>query len=217
MARVVFDLDGTLVDSAPDLQAIANALLHPLGHAPLTLDEVRGFVGHGVAVFITRMRAARGIADADQATLLAGFLAHYDTAVGLTTLYPGVPQALAALQQAGHRLGLCTNKPLAPTLALLRHVGLAGQFAKVIAGDTFPTRKPDPAPLRAAFDMGGGGPDLYVGDSEVVAETAARADVPFLLFTRGYRATPVSDMPHTVAFDDFNALPGLIAQMSKAG
>ena len=215
MARVVFDLDGTLVDSARDLQAVANDLLHPLGLAAVTLDEVRSFVGLGVAVFITRMRAARGIADSCQADLVKGFMARYDTAFGLTTVYPGVAQTLAELQQAGHRLGLCTNKPLAPTLALLRHLGLAGVFVKVIAGDSLPTRKPDPAPLRAAFDMGGAGPDLFVGDSEVDAETAARADVPFLLFTRGYRATPVSDMPHTVAFDDFNALPGLIAQMSK--
>ena len=157
------------------------------------------------------MRAARGIADSGQAALQAGFMARYEAAVDLTTVYPGVPQALAALRQAGHRLGLCTNKPLRPTMALLRHFGFAGLFDRVIAGDSLPTRKPDPAPLRAALDMGGAGPDLYVGDSEIDAETAQRAGVPFLLFTQGYRSAPVSDLPHAAAFDRFSALPGLIA------
>ena len=211
MARVVFDLDGTLVDSAPDLHVIANDLLTAAGHAPITLDEARSYIGQGVAVFVARMRAARGIADSGQAALQAGFMARYEAAVDLTTVYPGVPQALAALRQAGHRLGLCTNKPLRPTMALLRHFGFAGLFDRVIAGDSLPTRKPDPAPLRAALDMGGAGPDLYVGDSEIDAETAQRAGVPFLLFTQGYRSAPVSDLPHAAAFDRFSALPGLIA------
>lgn len=213
MARIVFDLDGTLVDSAPDLQAVANELLATDGHAPLTLTEARGFIGQGVAVFVARMRAARGIADSDQAALLAGFMARYDGAVGLTVVYPGVPATLAALRAGGHRLGLCTNKPLAPTMALLRHLELADTFDKIIAGDSLPQRKPDPAPLIAACDMGGAGPVLYVGDSEVDAETAQRAGVPFVLFTEGYRAAAVADLPHVASFADFSALPGLIAAL----
>ena len=211
MARIVFDLDGTLVDSAPDLHAIANALLIPQGHAPITLDEARSYIGQGVAVFVAKMRAARGIPDTEQPVLLDAFMARYETAVDLTQLYPSVNAALVTLRQQGHRMGLCTNKPMGPTLALLRHMGLLGFFDKIIAGDSLPTRKPDPAPLHAAFDMGGRGPNLYVGDSEVDAETALAAGIPLLLFTQGYRATPVADLPHAAAFDDFSALPALIA------
>jgi len=210
MARVVFDLDGTLVDSAPDLHAIANALLTAEGHAPITLTQARSYIGQGVAVFVARMRADRGIPDSAQAPLLAGFLARYEAAVDLTVLYPGVREALQTLRRQGHRMGLCTNKPMAPALALLRHLDLLGFFDKIIAGDSLPTRKPDPAPLIAAFDMGGHGPNLYVGDSEVDAETAHRAGIPLLLYTQGYRATPIDALPHQAAFDHFASLPGLI-------
>ena len=211
MAHVAFDLDGTLVDSAPDLHGVACSVLAAQGHPPITLDEARGFIGQGVAVFVARMRAVRRIPDSGQAALLAAFMARYDAAVDLTTLYPAVPEALADLRRAGHRLALCTNKPLGPTMALLRHLTLDQHFDKIIAGDSLPTRKPDPAPLRAALDLGGSGPDLYVGDSEVDAETALRAGIPLLLFTQGYRNTPVADLPHRAAFDHFRDLPGLIA------
>ena len=183
MARIVFDLDGTLVDSAPDLQAVANTLLSQRGLTPITLDQTRSFIGQGVVVFVARLRAARNLPDSEQAPLLADFMARYEQAVTLTLIYPHVAETLANLQAAGHRLGLCTNKPLQPALALLRHLKLEHHFTKVVAGDSLPTHKPDPAPLLAAFDMGGTGPDLYVGDSEVDAETAQRAGVPLLLFT----------------------------------
>ncbi len=213
MARIVFDLDGTLVDSAPDLQGIANRLLALRGLAPITLDEARSFIGQGVAVFVAKLRAARGIAQAEQAGVLADFMAQYDEAVTLTLLYPDVAQTLTTLRDDGHFLALCTNKPMRPTLAVLRHLDLAGHFTKILAGDSLPQHKPDPAPLLAAFDMGGTGPDLYIGDSEVDAETARRAGVIFLLFTEGYRSTAVADLPHRAAFSDFSQLPALVASV----
>ncbi|MBH1974158.1 MAG: phosphoglycolate phosphatase [Rhodobacteraceae bacterium] len=210
MARIVFDLDGTLVDSAPDLRAIANTLLAQRGLAPITLDNARAFMGMGIKVFIARLRAARNLPETEQAPLLADFMARYEQAVALTLIYPHVAETLANLQAAGHRLGLCTNKPLQPALALLRHLRLDHHFTKVVAGDSLPTHKPDPAPLLAAFDMGGTGPDLYVGDSEVDAETAQRAGVPLLLFTEGYRNTDLADLPHLASFSDFRQLAALI-------
>ncbi len=210
MARIVFDLDGTLVDSAPDLRGIANVLMAARGLDPITLDEARGFIGQGVAVFVQRLRAARSLPESEQKGLLAALLERYDDALTLTQPYPGVPACLVTLRNAGHAIGLCTNKPMRPTLILLRHLGLEPHFARIVAGDTLAVRKPDPAPLHAAFDMPTGGAAIYVGDSEVDAETAARGGVPFLLFTEGYRSTAIADLPHRAAFSDFDALPALI-------
>jgi phosphoglycolate phosphatase len=209
---VVFDLDGTLVDSAPDICAVANGVLAGEGAAPMTLEEARGYVGSGADVFVRRMREARGIAEREHARLLAAFLDAYEGAVAHSTLYPGVVDALAVLAGGGHRLGLCTNKPLGPTRAVLAHFGLAEVFGAVLGGDSLPTRKPDPAPLRAAFEAMGATGGLYVGDSEIDAETAERAGVPFLLFTEGYRRTPAETLAHAAAFAHFDRLPALVAE-----
>jgi phosphoglycolate phosphatase len=212
-ARVVFDLDGTLIDSAPDIRALANALLTREGAAPLTLAETRDFIGHGVAAFVARMRAARHIPEAEHDRLMSDFVRGYEDAFHLTTPYPRVPETLQALRAAGHRLGICTNKPLRPCRAVLAHLGLLDHFEVTVGGDSMAQRKPDPAPLDAAFRELGTGPRLYVGDSETDAETARRADVPFLLFSGGYRKQPVTELPHALAFDDFGDLPRCILDL----
>ena len=211
MARIVFDLDGTLIDSAPDIRAHASRILAREGLPGLTLEETRAFIGRGVAVFVARMRAARGIPESEQARLLEAFAAGYDAAVDLTLPYPGVVAALDALQEAGHRLGICTNKPEAPCRAVLAHLGLLSRFATIVGGDSTPTPKPDPRPLEAALAALGAGPAFFVGDSEIDAETAARAGVPFLLFTEGYRHGPVASLAHDAAFADFADLPARVA------
>ena len=210
MARIVFDLDGTLIDSAPDIHAIANAVLAAQGAAPITPEQTRGFIGEGAAVFVARMREARGIPDSEHDRLLAAFIARYDDAVSLTRPYRGVSEALETLLRGGHVLGICTNKPIGPARKVLAHFGLDRFFATVWGGDSLPRRKPDPAPLRAAFDALPEGREIYVGDSEVDAETDRRAGVDFVLFTEGYRKTPVAELPHRAAFSSFEALPGLI-------
>lgn len=211
MARIVFDLDGTLVDSAPDIRAVANAVLTDEGRAPLSLAETHAFIGEGTKVFVERMRIARDIPATAQERLHDAFLPRYQGAVALTEMYDGVTDALRALKEAGHVLGLCTNKPEGPADAVLRHFGLTDLFATRIGGDSLAQRKPDPAPLNAAFDAMGDGPRLYVGDSETDAETADRAGVPFLLFTRGYRKSPVEALPHLASFDDWADLPAMVS------
>jgi len=216
VSRVVFDLDGTLIDSAPDIRQIANEVLAAEDRPPVSLAETKGFIGSGAPKFVERMRAARDLPDAAQDRMLERFVTLYDDAVGLTRPYPGAVAALEALAAAGHRLGLCTNKPLAATQAVLDHLDLARHFEIVLGGNSLPQRKPDPAPLHAAFAALGTGHRIYVGDSEVDAETARRAGVAFLLFTEGYRKSPAEALPHQAAFDDFARLPALVTGAEAA-
>jgi len=212
---VIFDLDGTLIDSAPDIHAAANALMARHGFDPFTPAETRRFVGRGVPHFIACCLRARG-QEGDKglhAQLVAEFLRGYESAVTLTRAYPGVPEALTELARMGHRLAICTNKPVRPARAVLDHLGLKAHFAAVIGGDSLDLRKPDPAPLHAAARALGAQEVLFVGDSEVDAETAARAGLPFALYTEGYRSSPVESLPHARAFDNFDALPGIVQSL----
>ena len=210
MARIVFDLDGTLIDSAPDIGGVANKTLAARGLEPITLAQTRDFVGNGASVFIDKMRAARGIDQSEHAAIMAEFMVHYETAVDLTKPYPGVVPALEALCAKGHRLGICTNKPFKPTLAVVTHLDLTRHFETIVGGDSLEVRKPDPAPLIKAFDDLGDGARIYVGDSDVDAATAQALGMPFLLFTEGYRKSPLAQLPHDHAFSDFQALGDLI-------
>ena len=219
MRAAVFDLDGTLVDTAPDIRAVASTVLAAEGLGPpLTLEETRAFVGAGTAVFVERMLVSRaGMAEAARlARALDRFLALYENAVGLSRPYPGAIEALGLLQAEGWMLALCTNKPERPARALLAHLGLTRHFAIVVGGDSLPLRKPDPAPLVHIVAALGANGAALVGDSEIDAATAAAAGLPFVLFTEGYRRTPVAAIAHAASFADFAALPGLLAALLPA-
>jgi phosphoglycolate phosphatase len=212
--NIVFDLDGTLIDSAADIQSVASFILEGLGKDILTLDETRAFIGEGSAVFVSRMMTARGIKETPQshAALHRNFLAQYEFQVDKAVYYPGVLDVLAALKAQGHALGLCTNKPELPARAVMRHMGMEHFFSAVIAGGMIESRKPEPDMLLRVIQDLGAGPALYVGDSEIDAETAQRAEIPFALFSKGYRKSPVSEMHHDWAFDDFEALLNIVAE-----
>lgn len=209
---VIFDLDGTLVDSAPDIHATANRVMADLGFAALSFDTVQGFVGKGLPNLVARLLQTHGADPAGPllAPTIARFEAEYLTAHGLTTLYPGVRQALIALQSRGAALGLCTNKPIAPTKALLRHLDLTVLFAAVLGGDSLPMRKPDPEHLHATARALGRPKVIFVGDSEVDADTATAAALPFVLFTEGYRKSAIDMIAHAATFDNYAALSGVI-------
>lgn len=211
---IVFDLDGTLIDSAGDLRAALNLVLEAEGAAPVSLAETRSFIGHGIPNLVRAARVSRGIDSARQEAMTAAMFQHYQRAPAqLSGPYPGVIDCLERLQALGHPLGLCTNKAMAPTRAILRSLGLERFFRSVIGGDSMPQKKPDPAPLLAAFAPLGPAL-LYVGDSEVDAETAAAAGIPFALHTLGYRHATVESLPHRIAFDDFAVLPGFVASLA---
>jgi len=203
---IVFDLDGTLIDSAPDLHVALNLTLAEQGVAPMSLEQTKGFIGHGITNLVDQARQASDLPAAQQAEMVKAMFRHYLASPAvLTRPYPGAAEALMSLSAAGFALGLCTNKALVPTLEILATLGLRQYFGKVIGGDSLPQKKPDPAPLLAACE-GIGRPALFVGDSEVDAATAAAAGLPFALFTKGYRKAPVADLPHALAFDDYSEL-----------
>jgi len=210
--NIVFDLDGTLIHSAPDIRAAANAALAAEGAEALDMDTTIAFIGNGVPKFAERAVRLRGLGDGAEARVTQGMLEFFDrNPAEFSRLYDGIEQLLPALRADGHRLGICTNKPEAPARAILDILGIADAFDVVFGGDSLPVKKPDPAPLHATFEALGGGARLYVGDSEVDAETAARAGVPFALYTEGYRKVPVEDLTHEFRFSDFAELGNFIA------
>jgi len=217
MTAVIFDLDGTLIDSAADIAANANAVLEELGLGALPPEQIRGFIGKGVGNLIGRVLEASGMAAEGPlfAPMMGRFNQLYETAFEYTVIYPGVEKALAELTAMGCVMGICTNKPILPTHAVLRHLGLDQHFAAVYGGDSLAQRKPDPAPLFATAGDLGRAQVIYVGDSEVDAETAENAKLPFLIYTEGYRKTPVHDLYHDAPFNDFKQLPGLVASLMK--
>lgn len=210
---VVFDLDGTLIDSAPDIHAAANVVLGAEGFGPVTPAQSRGFIGNGARVFVERLeRAAAGHNEPDRTDRMqARFLEVYETAHALNRPYRGVEPALRQMRAQGWRLGLCTNKPAGPARSVLAHLGWTDLFDTLVGGDTLPVIKPDPAPLRLALGTLGPGRAVFVGDSEVDGACAAAAGVPFALFTEGYRRGPVDAIPHTLSFTDWATFPGVAA------
>lgn len=216
MTALIFDLDGTLIDSAPAIHAVSNAVLTARGFPALSMTEVRSYVGKGVPHLVRCLLQSHG-QDPDgplYTTVHDDLVLRYETEVEGNTLYPGVEQALERLAGMGCAMAIATNKPYRPAMAAIRHVGLDRFFPVVLGGDSLPTRKPDPDMVHDAQRQLGRDRALYIGDSEVDAETAANAGLPFLIYTEGYRKTPVEDLPHAARFNDFALLPGLVAGWS---
>jgi len=204
MQTVIFDLDGTLVDSAPDIRASVNKMLVEEGLPELDLATVISFIGNGLPVLVQRVMARFRIADAEFARLSARILEIYNASASeYTVTYEGVRQVLDALKAKGVRLGVCSNKPKEPAMHVLEGLDLSKYFDLVVGGDTFDTRKPDPLPLLKTIGETAIQDVLYVGDSEVDAETALRAQVTFALFTEGYRKSSVEDIPHDHRFSSW--------------
>jgi phosphoglycolate phosphatase len=185
---VVFDLDGTLIDSRRDLADSVNALLAELGAAPLDLDAVTAMVGEGAAMLVRRALAASGLRE-DLPGALQRFLAHYDERLTAHTRpYEGITEALEDLQSHGLALAVLTNKPQRASVEILERLELARWFFQVIGGDTPASRKPDPAGLLAVAKTMRAAPfeTMLVGDSAIDLQTAHRAGSAICLARYGF-------------------------------
>jgi phosphoglycolate phosphatase len=216
---VVFDLDGTLVDSAPDLANALNALLTEERRRPLSLDEVKAMIGDGAAKLVERAFAATGEAPDDGIErLTVRFLGHYEGhATDLTRPYPGVRETLDRLKADGLALAVCSNKPEAPTREVLRDLDFDGYFAAVVGGDTIPgVCKPDPRMLQAVLDAVRVPPNAaaMVGDNANDVAVARALGVPVILRADGYTPIPAAELGADAIIDHFAELPAALARFS---
>ncbi len=187
LRTLVFDLDGTLVDSVPDLAAALNRVLARHGLAAFAEAEVAAMVGDGAAALLARAATARGTSLPRD--VLHEFVADYSARTAeVSRAYPGVATTLEILAARGWRLAVCTNKPEAPARALLAALGLARFFAAVGGGDSFATRKPDPGHLLGTLAAAAGTPDraVMVGDHANDLRAAAAAGIPAIFAGWGY-------------------------------
>lgn len=205
---LVFDLDGTLADTAPDLAAALNHTLTALGRHIVEPSLVRKMIGHGARSLLRRGLAATGEASealVDQAFPI--FIEHYGANIcNGTSAYPGLETALDTLAHAGAALAICTNKPELLAQKLVEALGWGGRFSSIVGGDTLPVRKPDPAPLHEAIARAGGGRAALVGDSITDADTAKAAGLPFVAVSFGFSDRPVEELGAAAIIDRYDQL-----------
>jgi len=214
---IVFDLDGTLIDSAPDVRAALNLLLAEEGRPQLSLPQVQDLVGEGATALIERAWAATGTAAAPDRVkpLVERYLAHYRACPADHTLvYDGVAELLEGLRARGDLLGICTNKPHRMTEIVLEALDLSRHFAAVLGGD-FPRRKPDGEHILETIRRMGaeGRPALYVGDSITDVRAARNAGLPVVAVDWGYARMNPLDLGADRLISSFAQLPAVIAEM----
>lgn len=212
---VVFDLDGTLIDTAPDLTASLNHVLTELGRPTVPEDSVRHMVGHGARMLLKRGLAASGPEPSDDEVegLMPAFLDFYGEHVADRSVpFPGMEAALDELAAEGARFAICTNKPEALSVSLILALGLAHRFPVIVGADTLPVRKPDPRTLAHAVSMLGGDLDrtVYIGDSETDLKTARAAGVPVILVAWGYTPIPAAELGGDRLIERFSELPDAV-------
>lgn len=213
---IVFDLDGTLVDSARDLAESIGELLQQYGSAPLPLADVVGMVGEGAPVLVRRALARAGLTAAPDVAL-AEFLQIYDRRLmDHTVVYPGVVESLALALRRGP-LAVLTNKPLGPSLGMLEQLGLRGFFSRVIGGDGEYGRKPDPSGLLALQALAPGEPLVMIGDSPTDYTVAVNANCPFVFARYGFGASKFGGRPPDTRFtiDHARELDAVLARLNS--
>ena len=205
---VIFDLDGTLVDTADDLTASLNHALVRMGRAAVPEESVRAMVGHGARKLLERGLAATG--EMTPALVEEGvplFLSYYAEHIcDRSRPFPGAAKALEELESRGLKLAICTNKPEALALLLLRALGWEGRFRAVKGADSQPWRKPDPRHLTGTLEAAGGRACIFVGDSRTDADTAVAAGAPLVMVSFGYSLEPVEELPAARLIHHFDAL-----------
>lgn len=219
MSRVaVFDLDGTLADTAPDLVGALNDILIDENMTPVSLEAGRGVSGFGGRSLLNLGLASndRTGSEADIERLYPVFLEVYAQRLCRdTVLFEGVSEALDAIEAAGWRSAICTNKPEKLALALLSELDILHRFAAVAGADTLPVRKPDPRHVLHVIEEAGGHPEqaVMIGDTDTDFKAARNADVPVILVAFGYSPQPVHALNPDRVMQHFLELPGQLSEL----
>lgn len=220
LKALLFDLDGTLVDSVPDIAAATNQLLDSEGHAPLEVDEVRRMIGHGIPKLVERAMAARGrVLDAEAlAPLVARMMDFYgDNLTGRTVLLPGAVEALEEGARSGLGLAVVTNKPEGFSRTIVAHFGLEDLVPVVVGGDTCATRKPAPEMLLHAAAALGATPAsaVMVGDSGADVDSARAAGMKVVVVRGGYGGVAAEDLGADMVIDTLADLFGALKRLAE--
>lgn len=218
LPTIVFDLDGTLVDSAPDLTAALNHVMTESGCGRFTIGEVRNLVGRGARVLIERglRHHGRDPAPIEVDRLLGLFLEYYGSHLADETKpFAGVPEILEIFSRRGTRLAVCTNKSEDLSRKLLRLLDLDRYFPVVLGGDSLPVRKPDPLHLTETIRRAGGEIEnaLMIGDSTSDVGAARSAAIPVIAVSFGYHDRPVRDLGADLIINHFDELPAAAARL----
>lgn len=215
---VAFDLDGTLVETAPDLLRALGETLEHAGVPHGDLGSYRAFVGHGARALVERASAHVGVVhDAERLSdLTEHFVTRYAADIArYSRPYDGVEEALTLLAAEGAALTVCTNKRTGLSVQLLTELGLIGRFAAVVGADSVPARKPDPGHVAAAVAGAGGviARSVMVGDSATDVAAARAAGVPSIAMTFGYSDVPVETLGADIVLSAFADVPGAVARL----
>jgi phosphoglycolate phosphatase len=207
---VVFDLDGTLIDSAADLASALNYALGLRKLPPFPIDQVKEMIGGGIPKLVERALSAHGVSDVELLPLAADFVQYYrKNLTTRTTLYKGAAELLEQLKGEGRRLGLCTNKQHELTVATIEQLGVAKYFSAVAGEREGRPRKPDPAPLLGVLQALGASPQdaVMVGDSGADVECAKAAGLPSIVVSFGYSKVPAKELGATEVIPRLPDLP----------
>ena len=216
-AALVFDLDGTLVDSLPDLHAALNEMLRGLGRRELSAEEVRRMIGDGSQALVKKALRATGDA-VDLENAHQRFLDSYEAdPTRLSRLYPEVETTLRSLVGSGARLAICTNKQQATTLAVLDVFNIAKYFEVIVGGDVVPFRKPDPRHLLAALEQLGESPNqaVMIGDNENDHAAGRAAGTAVILLRYGYLRVPPETLAPDAWLDQFVGIPAALDRIDR--
>ena len=216
LKALIFDLDGTLINSAPDLRGAVNKLLKGCNRREISLEETMEFVGNGAAKLVERAFRATGDAllETEITPHTERFLAFYDGhECDETYLYDNVMGTLKNLQDKGYKLALCTNKPRQPTLNIVRHFALEGFFEFILGGDELANKKPNPQMLHYLLDRMklSSYEAVMIGDSANDIGAAQNATMKSIAVSYGYRKMPVEKLGADYIVDDFMELSDIVA------
>ncbi len=221
MMTIVFDLDGTLIDTAPDLVDTLNIILSEQGLNPVGFAAARNMIGGGARVMIERALAEQGrhCAPSELDRLYGAFIEHYRAHIAdRSRPFPQLVSTLEWLTAAGYRLAVCTNKLEGLSIKLLQELALAQHFAAICGQDTFGVHKPDPEILRRTVLRAGGEPQkaIMIGDSWTDVQTARAATVPVIAVDFGYSDVPIATLRPDRIISSFSALPQAIIELDGA-